>query len=70
MFKYDTEEVSDLSCLLCLPAERTTWAGWGSHPRTCHATARPDSDKQGVVEGRRGYQLRQTFLAFVRDMNQ
>lgn len=29
-----------------------------------------DSDKLGVLEGGRGRQLRQTFLAFVRDMNQ
>lgn len=31
-----------------------------------HATPQPDldSDKLGIVEGRRGYQPRQTFLAF------
>lgn len=37
-----------------------------------HATPQPDlySDKLGVVEGRSGYPSRQTFLAFVRNMNQ
>lgn len=58
-----------LICHVCLQREQP-WQ-LGAHTPG-HAMPQPDldSDKLGLVEGRRGHQLRQTFLDFVRDMNQ